>query len=151
MSLSHTFSSVRDYANFIAAQGFHYTDNPNKEFPISKVEAFTKKVLAPVLKPLDNICRNVNKPMFIAAVNVAGVAGATLFFYPDTTFETVRVICSPFFDLEPWMPKFGVYVFVETMITGLMVRTLARLNNIPLLEAWKNREVVPIHLGSTKM
>lgn len=148
MKLDHTFDSVRDYFSFIGAKKFHYADQPTKEFATSSLEKYSQKVLSPFLYPIDKLCENINQPILLVAANIIGVAATTVFFYPDLSFKTVQMACSPFFELEPWMLKFGTYLLSETAITGLMVRSFARLNQADLMQAWKNREVVPIHFGT---
>lgn len=150
MSVESPFHSVRDYFSFIGAKKFYYTQQLDKEFTPSRLERYSQKVLAPFLYPVDKLCENINQPILLAVANVVGVAATTVFFYPNHSFQAIQTACSPFFELEPWMLKFGTYVMAETAITSLMVRTFARLNQTDLLQAWKNREVVPLHFGGQK-
>lgn len=145
--IKQTFNTCKDYVSFSLARSFRYTQDPEKEFPPSKLEKFSQKALAPLQWPLDQLLRNINSPILVVAINIVGIAATTIFFYPDKSFKALQTACSPLFHLEPWMMKFGAYLTSEFTITSLMIRTLDRLNRQDLLDAWKKKEITPIHLG----
>ena len=146
--LSSYRDSWHDYFSFMLAKSFHYTDDPNKEFPPSAVEQLSRKVLAPLQVPVDVLLANITEPVMIIAIGVAGVAATTVVFYPDLSFQLVHAVCSPFIDFEPWMMKFATFCVLETGLNLLAIRTIMRYRNKELRAAWENRTIVPIHMGS---
>ncbi|MBP9842104.1 MAG: hypothetical protein KBC64_06750 [Simkaniaceae bacterium] len=142
-----SLSAFKKYLSFIGAKEFQYVDATKGEFLVSKTEEISNWVLLPLERPLDFVCKNFNQPFFIATLNVVAVAAVTIAFYPDRSFQTIQSVCAPFFHLEPWMMKLGAYLGSETMISALMVRTFSRLNRAELIDAWENKQIIPIHLG----
>lgn len=140
-------SSFFEYTKFIMAKEFRYSDNLQNKYPPSKIESISNSLLAPLKFCVDGALKNIYKPAFIAAINVVGIGIITTLIYPDQTFSIIQTGCSPFFDLNPAMLKFGVYLISESVITLLMVRSLSRLNQTELLTLWKEKTVVPIQLG----
>jgi len=143
-----SINALRNYLSFIGAKDFCYSDDANKKFPSTGIEKLTNRLLTPLQVPLDFTLKNFNRPLFVAALGVVGIAALTIGIYPDRSFQTLQVVCSPFFNLQPWKLKYGAYLLSETMITSLMVRTIARLNTTPLVNAWNAKEISPIHLGT---
>lgn len=147
-----SFDSFKNYLSFAAAKEFRYADELEQKLPPSLVEKVTNGLLMPIQVPTDYILKNFNQPDLIAALGVIGVVNTTLIFYPDMCFEALEMACSPLFHLEAWMPKYACYIFGETVITSLMIRTFARCwDGGHLLAAWDAKKIVPIHLGAQRI
>ena len=147
----NSFSSLRSYFSLLGAKEFRYIDNQDLIYPQSLVERWTNRVLTPLQGSIDYVLKNFNQPVFIVALNVIGVAALTIGLYPDKFFHAVQTVCSPFFNLEPWMLKTGAYTFNEIMITALMVRSIGRLQTKELVAAWNAGQIMPIHLGTRRL
>lgn len=144
----YAFNSCRDYLNFTFAKEFLYANDPEQKFPVSKVEALAHKALRPLQYPIDKVLKNIKEPGYIAAICVTLLGVNTMLWYPDKTLEALQAVCSPVFDLETWMLKFGAFLTSETVITALMVRTMARLHDTALVQAWKDHQVFHVHMGT---
>ena len=50
--------------------------------------------------------------------------------------------------IQPWMVKLVLFCVVELNILALGLRTLGRLSNAALVQAWNRRDVEPIAIGA---
>lgn len=144
------FSSWGDYLKFVFAKGF-YNPETEEEIAPSTMEKISQKIYGIFQKPIDMMLTNIKEPWFIAGINIVGVTAVTVAIYPDQSFEVLKTACSPFFQLEPGNLKSVVYGLIQTTIFGLWARTMARLNDSQLVNAWEKREILPIHLGSIEV
>lgn len=134
------FTSIKDYFRFVGAQQFAYKEGL-RPFPLRKglLEKLGGVFVKPVMQSGDYILKNVRNPLFLTAIVVSALALTTLIFYP-TVFSGI-------FSIAPAI-RLSAYILTQSTILGLCLRTLGRLNNLPLMQAWKNQELQPIPIGT---
>ena len=133
------FNSFNEYFQFALAREFvqreTYEPIPLRQ---NKVEKWGGFLIKPLVQPGDFALRNIRNPLFITAIVIISLALTTLIFYPALI---------PAFILSDAV-KLGLYVMTQSTIIGLCLRTLGRLNNQELIDAWTNKELVPVRIGS---
>lgn len=134
------FDGIRDYIIFAAARKF-----VTKEGKSFKSENFREKLggrlVSPLLKPAHFCMKNIRNPLMIVALTLGALFVSTLLFYPATLSAIIVAIPAI---------KLIAYATVQMTIIGLCVRTLGRLGNKELMEAWDARQLIPVGLGSTR-
>lgn len=144
------FESVRDYARFCTAREYWHEDVGDGGFEYEKrwLERAGDLMIAPVHRTADFSLRNLTNPLMITTLTVAMAALATLVYYPDQTIETVLKVLPEHRLLTLSGMKFSAYLGVQWLILGLGARTMGRLINGSLMQAWTERRIVPISVGT---
>jgi hypothetical protein len=147
--VTNTFESYRDYFNFVWAKGFYNIKRQEQiQYPSNFLEKAGRGFLAPAFVPLDQLLQNIKNPLVITALTVTAIAIVTIAFYPATSASMIGTLFPFIFKIQPWMLKFAVFAAVELNILGIGIRTLGRLCNAELMQAWTRREVIPISIGA---
>lgn len=142
------FPSISNYLHFLCAKKFSYAEE-NTPFPPNFFERIASAALAPLQNSLGKLIENINKPIIAAPIGIIGVGLITVFFYPDISFGILQKTCAPIVELESWMLKFAFFILCQSMLISAGVRTIARLNDSALLQAWHEKKIVPVHIGSS--
>ena len=144
-----SFDSYRDYFSFIFAKDFY--DLKQKQMMDCSVHPLEKvggAILSPLFKPLDQILQNIKNPLVITALTTTALAIATLIFYPVHFMDILTKAIPLIGRIQPWMVKLALFCVVELNILALGLRTLGRLSNATLVQAWNRRDVEPIAIGA---
>ncbi len=145
------FDSFRDFAVFALAREFS-GDEPAKPDPqqsnwlICSGETLTKATLL----PLDFALRQLKNPSMAVVFTIAALVAASVFFYPLQTAAAVQLICPWARHIARWQIRLLGYSAIQLGILGLGIRTLGRLNDPKLMEAYRLKTVAPISIGSVK-
>ena len=134
------FSGFRDYIRFAAARKF-VTEEGASFKSANLPEKFGGYLVSPLLKPAHFCLKNIRNPLMIVALTVGALFASTLLFYPATLALIISGIPAI---------KLAGYFTVQTTITGLCLRTLGRLHNKELMEAWDARSLTPVGIGSMR-
>lgn len=147
--MNHTFDSYIDYFRFSCAKGFYnLTDEKEVAYPKNILEKVGNKILAPIVVPMDRLLKNIRNPLVIVALTIAAIAIATIAFYPEVVAAAIGTALPFLLKIEPWMLKFAVFSAIELNILALGLRTLGRLCNKDLMQAWKNKEIDSFAIGT---
>lgn len=148
-----SFDSFRDYFRFVFAREFYRVDAnqiPQDKFEYTRgnLEGLGVTITKLGTFLADGSLRNITNPIFITALGIAAIAMVTILFYPTQFVGAVGYVLPAVHSIKPWMLKFGLYLSLQSMTIGMIVRTLGRLRNDQLMQAWTRREIIPIPLGS---
>lgn len=144
-----SFNSVGDYFRFGNAKSFfHSGEQKFFEYPKNLLERIGDRLVKPVASTTDFLLVNIRNPLMILALTVAAIALVTIAFYPTVFMNALGAVIPFVFSIEPWMVKLAVFAAVEINILGVGLRTLGRLTNKVLMQAWTNKEIIPISLGT---
>lgn len=140
----------KECCNFIAAREFWFKnlDEGRFVYETNKIEVLGDLLISPLFKNADRVLKHIKEPFMIVALTAASIGMTTLVFYPEecASFATTTL---PFLSsIKPWMVKFGVYVGTELLIFGVGLRTFGRFSNADLYNAWKEKKIVSIPIGS---
>lgn len=144
-----TFDSCRDYFSFVFAKGFY--DPKEKtvvDYPKNLLEKVGGVILAPAFTSTDQLLQNIKNPLVITALTLAAIAIVTIAFYPATFVGMIGIVIPFIWSIQPWMIQLAVYGAVQLNILALCLRTFGRLSNPSLTQAWTNRNVIPIAIGT---
>lgn len=142
------FETYKDYFRFAGAKSFFTSGGDQFVYPKNLAERLGDKLLNPVFKPTDFMMRNIKNPLFIVILTVVAVALVTLAFYPTAVVAAAGAVIPAVFYIQPWMLKLGLYAVVQSTIFCLGMRTIGRMKNPVLVQAWNSRELVPIPMGA---
>lgn len=144
------FDSIGACCRFAGAARFWRTQQGEGNFAYEKntIEKVGDFLTRPILGSVDRTLRHIREPLVVTAFTVAAIAGATVLFYPDNCAEFITKVFPAVTKIEPWMVKFGMFAISETFIFGFGSRTLGRLTNPTLMNAWRQREIIPVPIGS---
>jgi hypothetical protein len=145
------FDSFTDLASFILAKDFYLTQDEGSLAllpPPNRLESLANLPLFVVQEPIDQVVTNIKKPIAAVIILVVGGALWTLYCYPNQSLEMVQKICLPVHKVEVWVIKTCLYAFGLLQINCLWLRTIFRLNNSTLREAWSKRQIAAVHIGS---
>lgn len=140
----------KEYYDFVVAREF-WSKNLDEglfDYKTNKIEILGDLLISPLFRNLDKTLKHIREPFMIVALTTASIWMSTLVFYPRecASFATTTF---PFLSaIKPWMVKFGVYVGTELAIFGVGLRTLGRFSNAELYNAWKEKKIVSIPIGS---
>lgn len=143
------FDSRADYFRFMWARKFLTADR-RQEFTYakSKLEILGEGLSKPALGLTNYALQNIRNPLMITALTLAAIGVTTILFYPDQFVRQVVQFMPFALCLKAWMIKAGLYAATQMMIIGVGLRTLGRLNNLQLRNAWAQRQVIPIFIGT---
>ena len=134
------FDGIKDYIAFALARKF--VTNEGETF---QSQTFQEKLggylVTPLLKPAHFCMKNIRNPLMIVALTLGALFVSTLLFYPATLSAIMLAVP---------VIKLTTYLTLQTTIVGLCLRTLGRLANRELMEAWDAHQLTPIGLGSTR-
>lgn len=143
------FNTVREYVRFAAAREFWHAEDDEGGFGYQKttIEKIGD-VLLPGLKLSDGALKRIREPSVIVVSTIAALSIATVMFYPEKCTEVFLRAFPVASMIKPWAVKLAVFVVAELHIIGLGLRTYGRLDNAPLMQAWRNKTVLPIPIGA---
>lgn len=134
------FDSLSHYFRFALAREFVHGENYQPyRYKKNALESIGGFIVRPLFQPGDYILKNIRNPLFITATVIVGLALTTLIFYPAMVPGLLTITSAL---------KFTGYLFTQSTIIGLGLRTLGRLQNNELMAAWKNQIPLPINLGT---
>lgn len=143
------FDSCKDYFKFVWARDFYHLEQQKViHYSPSRLEKAGRALLAPAFTPIDQLLRNIKNPLVITALTIMAIAIVTIAFYPATVITAVGTVLPFIFNIQPWMLKLTLFLAVELNILAIGMRTLGRLNNASLMQAWTRREIIPIMIGT---
>lgn len=134
------FNSFTDYLRFVCARKFVTDDNRTFRTE-NKSERWGGYLVTPLLKPLNFCLQNIRNPLMVVALTVGALFMSTLIFYPASL--SALAIAVPIIRLT-------AFTLTQATIIGLCVRTLGRLANKPLMQAWEAGSIYPVGLGSRR-
>ncbi len=143
------FDSWQSYFSFCLAREF--VDQQGRSLNGRGIERIGHFLAAPIVKPLDALMREFRNPLVIVALTVSLLLITSIVFYPvQSMVLACRVL--PFLKyIRPWHVKGALYIISQTVILGLGLRTLGRLSNPELMEAFARKRVIPIPIGAVKI
>jgi hypothetical protein len=143
------FNSIRDYFSFVAAKGF-YDVAREQEISYSKtiLDTLGTIIVKPTSIIIDRTLKNIRNPLVITALTIVAISIATIIFYPAKVVSVLETVLPFIFHIQPWMLKLATFAVVEIHILAIGIRTLGRLNNRELMQAWTRREIIPIAIGT---
>ncbi len=144
------FDSIRDFLRFASAREFWVDDDPPHkfEYPPNLLERIGRGIIKPSFGTGDRVLKHITEPHVVTALALAALAGVTFLFYPDLTSEVVVRVIPITKSIEPWMIKFAGFIASQATILGVGWNILGRLYNQTLMQAWKDKQIVPIPLGA---
>lgn len=146
------FDSWKDYFSFSLARNYVATKTEQyTHFPPHVLERVGEVLAKPFLEPLHFFALNIKNPAFIVALSTTAIALTSLAFYPVEFMQIASTLFPSVKKMEPWMLHFGLYATAQSTIIALCLRTLGRLSNPNLLNAWKKREIKALHIGNTPL
>lgn len=147
--MNHTFNSCTDYYRFSGAKGFYEIKNQKEiAYPKHFLEKVGDRILSPTVVPIDRILQNIKNPLMIVALTVAAIAITTIAFYPEVIASAIGTLFPFLLKVQPRMLKFAVFSVIEINILGLGLRTLGRLCNDDLMQAWTSKKIEAISIGT---
>jgi len=152
LSLTPTgFDSYHHYFQFVFAKEFRLQENHDPFVYSKSVLEHVGGILAkPFTGFTDFSLKNIRNPLFITSLALTAICGVTILFYPDRVVQWMERFIPVVLNVKPWMIKAGFYTAIQSVILGIGLRTLGRLNNAVLWEAWTTlpRRIIPISLGT---
>lgn len=145
------FDSYKQYFQFAFAKEFRLQENYDPfVYPKSALERVGEGLAKPFTGFTDYSLKNIRNPLFITTLAMTAICAVTILFYPDRVVQWVERFIPMVLNVKPWMVKAGFYTVIQSMILGLGLRTLGRLNNPSLWETWtlEPRKIIPISLGT---
>jgi hypothetical protein len=138
-------------AQFAFAREF--VDREGKRAPLepSRIEKMGHSLANILLKPLDVVLTQIRNPAVIAALTVASLLMTAIIFYPGETMLILTRVLPFLKHLQAGHVKFSFYVLSQVMIFGLGLRTMGRLSNTDLMDAFRKKEIFPIPLGAIRI
>lgn len=134
------FNSFKHYLRFVFAKEFVYKETLEPFLCKHNRWAKIGDLLAkPTFQPGDFILKNIHNPLFITATVIASLALTTIVFYPG--------VIPGLFTLANSL-KIVAYALTQSTILGVGIRTLGRLSNTELMNAWDKQLLIPVALGS---
>ena len=134
------FISLGQYAQFAMAREFITTENSRTYgYAKNRREKWGDFIVAPLMRPANYVTLNIRSPLMITALVVAGLALATLIFYPG-------LVPGLFFLAKSC--KFAAFLMTQSTILGFCLRTLGRLGNGELMNAWDRNLLTPVKIGT---
>lgn len=122
-----------------------------EKFPISRFEKIGDALAGLILKPLDTIMKEFRNPVVIVALTITLLFIASIIFYP---VQSMAIACRllPFLKyVRPAHIKAALYVFSQTVILGLGLRSVSRLSNPELMNAFQRHQIIPIPIGAVRI
>lgn len=143
-------NNVHEYCRFAAAREFWQSNLEQGRFDYNKniLEKMGDILVWPIFRNSDSFLKRIREPYMITAITVAAIGLTTVFFYPEQTVNTLNTVVPITSLIDPKTVKFLIFLGSEATIFGIGTRTLGRLCNDELQEAWKNKTVVAIPMGA---
>ncbi|MCI0381787.1 MAG: hypothetical protein L0207_01885 [Chlamydiae bacterium] len=143
------FDSWKNYFAFVFAREFVYkTNNAPYEYQKNLLEKIGSGCIYPVFKPLDLAISEIKNPLAILTLTVSAATLVTIIYYPAELISFVSKIFPAARNIQPYMVKFGAYIFIQTAILGIGLRGYGRLGQKDLLQKFQAKTIYPITIGS---
>lgn len=146
-----SFDSWRSYFRFALCREFIDASTGESFQSRSRMEKVGGGLTALAIKPLDGAVQNFREPGAIAALTAAMLALTTVVFYPRQTIGAA-ITALPFLGaVRSEHIKASIFIISQLTIFGLGLRTLGRLCDSELMEAFYSRRIVPVSIGTVRM
>jgi membrane-bound ClpP family serine protease len=143
-----TFLSCEDYFRFSLAKSFQTANGELFNYNKNRLDTVGSVVFKPLSIFVDHTLRNIRNPLMITVLTIIAIAATTFAFYPTFVLTSIGKILPLALQLQPWVVKLAVFTAIEIQILGLGLRTLGRLSNPVLIQAWIKREISPLSIGA---
>lgn len=139
------FDSITGYWKFVNAKEFTKKDEFDTAFAYKKnlCERIGGILVYPILQPVDFSIANSRNPLMILTLTICALFATTVIFYPS--------VIAGMFIISGTIIKAVFFTLTQTMILGIGLRALGRLNNSSLMNEWEKDHLNTQAIGTIRL
>ena len=126
-------SRLKKHFQFVVAKNFQNKDGSSFLYSLSLCERLGKILLVPFTFPLEFLLSFFSWQIVLMIITMTALVMASIFYYPDQIAKVISWIV-PLISRE--QAKFLCYLWIQCYLIGMLLRTLGRLSNPVLKNAW---------------
>lgn len=143
------FATWNDYFSFVLAREYVSSDT-GEIFPVKKgpLEKFGRACASLAVQPVDFLLREIRNPLVLLSMTVGALFLTSVAFYPTQTWNLAAQVLPFIKGIKSYHVHAFFYGTSQSVILGLGTQALGRLRNPALMEAFQNKRIIPISIGT---